>query len=98
MPGGDQTGPNGMGPLTGRGLGPCGRGLRQGFGRGQGRGMGFRRGFGRGVGFGRAAPVYEAPGTEKEMLEQETKAIEEEQKVLKQEQDAIKKRLEEIKE
>jgi hypothetical protein len=32
MPGYDQTGPNGAGPMTGRGLGPCGRGL--GFGRG----------------------------------------------------------------
>ena len=27
MPGGDGTGPLGEGPLTGRGLGPCGRGL-----------------------------------------------------------------------
>ena len=24
MPGGDRTGPEGRGPLTGRGLGPCG--------------------------------------------------------------------------
>lgn len=30
MPYRDQTGPSGYGPLTGRGLGPCGRGL---FGR-----------------------------------------------------------------
>ena len=27
MPGGDGTGPRGEGPMTGRGLGPCGRGL-----------------------------------------------------------------------
>ncbi len=35
MPNMDRTGPNGLGPLTGRGLGPCGRGrgFRQGFGR-----------------------------------------------------------------
>ena len=42
MPSGDRTGPLGEGPLTGRGLGPCGRGLRRGFGRGYGfRAMGF---------------------------------------------------------
>ena len=35
MPWRDGTGPEGKGPLTGRGLGPCGRGF--------GRGMGFRR-------------------------------------------------------
>lgn len=29
MPGLDRTGPRGLGPLTGRGLGPCGRGLRR---------------------------------------------------------------------
>lgn len=36
MPGRDGTGPLGLGPLTGRGLGPCGRGLafRRGFGAG----------------------------------------------------------------
>jgi len=38
MPGGDRTGPQGMGPMTGRGLGYCG---------GQG-GPGGRRGGGRG--------------------------------------------------
>ena len=43
MPGQDGTGPLGQGPLTGRGLGPCGCGMRRGFGRGYGRGFGFRR-------------------------------------------------------
>ena len=33
MPGYDGRGPLGTGPI-GRGFGPCGRGLRQGFGRG----------------------------------------------------------------
>ncbi len=37
MPGQDRTGPMGAGALSGRGLGPCGRGA----------GFGFRRGFGR---------------------------------------------------
>ena len=71
MPGGDGTGPGGMGPMTGRAAGFCagynvpgyanpvgGRGY---FGFGRGRGMG--RGFGRGFGGGRAGygfPVYGA--------------------------------------
>jgi len=70
MPGGDGTGPAGMGPMSGRAAGYCagysvpgymnpvmGRGV--GFGRG--RGVGRGRGFGRGMGFGRGrwvAPYY----------------------------------------
>lgn len=63
MPGGNGTGPMGMGPMTGRGAGYCagygvpgymnpvgGRGGGFGFGR---RGAGFGHGFGRGFGFGR---------------------------------------------
>ncbi|MBW2991270.1 DUF5320 domain-containing protein [Candidatus Woesearchaeota archaeon] len=44
MPGRDGSGPQGEGPSSGRGLGPCGRGLarRRGFGRGLGRGFGLR--------------------------------------------------------
>ena len=34
MPYQEGTGPLGRGPLTGRGFGPCGRGLRRGFGGG----------------------------------------------------------------
>jgi hypothetical protein len=41
MPNMNGTGPQGMGAMTGRGLGPCGSVMR----RGCGRGMGFRRGF-----------------------------------------------------
>ncbi len=40
MPNFDRTGPRGMGPMTGRGMGYCGRG--RGFGRGYGRGYGYR--------------------------------------------------------
>ncbi len=47
MPALDQTGPWGMGPLTGRGLGPCAGGLAFGWGRG------WHRGFGRGWGLAR---------------------------------------------
>lgn len=44
MPYKDGTGPQGQGPLTGRGFGPCGdgRGLGRGFGGGRGLGRGFR--------------------------------------------------------
>jgi hypothetical protein len=104
MPRGDQTGPNGEGPMTGRGMGYCNGYDRPGFanfGRGRGMGRGFRHGFRRGFGFRRApvTPVYREPTKEDEaqFLEEETKAIEEEQKVLKEELDAIKKRLAELK-
>ena len=77
MPGGDRTGPAGLGPMTGRSAGYCagypvpgymnpiaGRG-RGGFGlgRGGGRGRGFGRGWGRGFsGYGAAYPyAYGSP-------------------------------------
>lgn len=48
MPAFNQTGPAGYGPGTGRGMGPCGRGMayQRGFP------QGYCRGFGRGRGFG----------------------------------------------
>lgn len=68
MPAGDRTGPEGRGPLTGRGRGNCGtpyqkaqaplpsvneRGMGQGtFGPGRGLGRGPGRGFGYGPGRG----------------------------------------------
>ena len=45
MPGGDRTGPLGLGPGTGWGRGPCFGFGAPGFNYG-GRGRGFRRGFG----------------------------------------------------
>ena len=97
MPGGDGTGPRGYGPLTGRGLGPCGRGLafRRGFGRGFGRI--FRRGF-----WNRARPIepYQpqqlTKEQEKQYLEEDLKSIDEEKKLLENEKESIKKRLEEL--
>lgn len=58
MPAGDRTGPWGLGPRTGRGLGYCAGFPAPGFmfpGSyfGFGRGIDFRRGFGRGLGRGR---------------------------------------------
>jgi hypothetical protein len=43
MPKYDGTGPRGMGPRTGWGMGPCGGG----YGWGRGMGMGMRSGYGR---------------------------------------------------
>ena len=65
MPRGDRRGPEGMGPMTGRGLGYCAGFEQPGFmadepprgGAGYGRGYGFRgrgrMGFGPGFGYGR---------------------------------------------
>jgi hypothetical protein len=73
MPFGDRTGPQGLGPMTGRAAGHCagysvpgyanpvpGRGWGRGFGggRGWGRGFGGGRGWGRGFGWG---PPWGAP-------------------------------------
>jgi hypothetical protein len=71
MPGGDRTGPMGMGPMTGRAAGYCasypipgymnpygGRlGLGFGWGRGRGRGFGWRR-----IGFPYGAMAYAPNG------------------------------------
>ena len=52
MPGGDRTGPWGLGPMTGRGLGYCAGYSSPGFTKGIPRGRGFGRGGGRGFGRG----------------------------------------------
>jgi len=46
MPWGDRTGPLGLGPMTGRGLGYCAGFSTPGYTKGPG--LGFGRGFGRG--------------------------------------------------
>ena len=109
MPGGDRTGPQGMGPMTGRGLGYCtgynspgyaNPGPRRFFGRGFGRGFGWRRW---NIPVERVVPVYptqpQQPTKEQEvtMLENDAKTVETEQKALNQELEAIKKRIEELK-
>lgn len=74
MPRGDRSGPNGMGPMTGRGAGFCngfnapgymnsGAGFGYGMGRGRGFGgryNGFGVGYGAGRGYGMAAVPYNA--------------------------------------
>ena len=59
MPRGDRTGPAGMGPMTGRGVGFCAGYAVPGYanpvgGRGYGMGFGRGRGMGRGRGWSRA--------------------------------------------
>ncbi|MFX1436442.1 MAG: DUF5320 domain-containing protein [Promethearchaeota archaeon] len=70
MPGGDRTGPRGLGPRTGRSLGYCagfdtpgytkgpGMGLGRGWGRGWGIGYGRGFGYGRGRGWWYRGPIY----------------------------------------
>jgi len=99
MPWGDGTGPMGMGPRTGRGLGYCsgfnspgfvkgpGWGFGRGFGWGWGRGRGF--GWGRGRGFGWR--WFWAMGGFPEDLPPE-----EEKEILKAEAESLRRRLEEI--
>jgi len=76
MPRGDKTGPMGMGPMTGRGFGPCGLGL------------GWRRGFGMGRGMGRCFG-WNRPQTKKDQLKalaDYKKALKEELEVVKKEE------------
>jgi hypothetical protein len=81
MPGQDRTGPAGMGPMTGRGLGSCGSGLRRGFGCGFGRGVGRRF-------------TTQTPQLTKE---QEKKILEAELAEIEAEKDEVSKRLKELK-
>jgi len=74
MPGQDQTGPAGIGPGTGRGMGPCGRGMT--YGRGFGRGFGRGRGFGAGIYGNYVEPEPLSKEAQKQLLEAELKRIE----------------------
>lgn len=72
MPAQDKTGPLGEGPLTGRGLGPCGRGLRRGLGRGFGNGLGLIR--------TTRQPLELSKDQEKKILHEELDCLKEETK------------------
>ena len=61
------TGPQGQGAMTGRGLGPCGGGMRRGCGRGFGRGFGWRA---------RTEPLNLTKAQEKKILEAELTELE----------------------
>lgn len=72
MPRFDETGPLGYGPRTGRGLGPCGLGLRRGF-----YGLGLRRRV------WTEKDELAALEEEEKILEEELKAVREEKQTLK---------------
>jgi len=68
MPRQDGTGPQGMGALTGRGLGPCRNGMRREcYGRGFGKGFGFRAKY--------STPITLTNDEEKKILEEELEEI-----------------------
>jgi hypothetical protein len=73
MPRLDGTGPQGQGPMTGRGMGNC-RGVGRGF---LGRGFGFGRGFGRWCPFANNTQAL-TKEEQKKLLLEEKEAIEQE--------------------
>ena len=87
MPGGDGTGPQGLGSGTGWGRGPCGAGMMRGF---RGRGFGFRR-----MAVAPAAPVYREPIELSK--EEKIKILEADRTDIEAELEAVKKEMEEIK-
>lgn len=78
MPAFDKTGPQGQGPMTGRGMGPCGGGRRMGFGRCRGYGRGLGRYFG-----------WNAPQTKEEKVED----VQAYKKALQEEMEEVEKEL-----
>ena len=111
MPGGDRTGPSGMGSMTGRGAGYCagysapgsinpvfGRGYGMGFGRGPG--VGFRGGRGGRWGVPYAGYAYGAPYAPSYSFaptpEQETSALRNQAQYFEDTLEEIKKRIKEL--
>ena len=84
MPAFDKTGPQGQGPMTGRGMGHCvgGRGMRVGFG---GRCRGYGRGLGRYFGWNEPQTKEE----KKEDLQTYRKALEEELEDVRKEMEEV---------
>ena len=92
MPGGDGTGPEGLGPMTGRGLGYCTGYNRPGYASPR-----FGRGwFGRGRGWGRGYYARPARGFWQNYPYAAPSASGEEVDVLKDEADALKEELKAI--
>jgi len=99
MPGGDRTGPQGVGPRTGRGMGYCSDSDQPGF---TNQAPGFRGGFGfgrGGTGRGWRHRYYATgvPGWVPLTPEQETADLKAQADWLKGQLDTIQKRIEEIK-
>lgn len=104
MPGGDRTGPAGLGPMTGRAAGYCSGYSAPGYANPvPGRGAGFGRGWGWGFGWRRAGypyRAYQGYGTsypERMPTGREVDVLEEQAEALESELNRIKKRLKELK-
>lgn len=103
MPRHDRTGPVGMGPMTGRGLGGCSADEQaiagndaRGFGCGAGRG-GRPRGGGRGRCFGGGrGRMFGAPQPVEMTVEQELASLENQAALLEEQASATKSRIEEL--
>jgi len=89
MPAMNGTGPQGQGPMSGRGLGPCGQGM--GWRGKSGFGGGWRQGFSRGMGkfFGWNLPQSKVD--QKQSLANYKKALEDELEVVKKEEEDLNK-------
>jgi uncharacterized protein DUF5320 len=92
MPRGDKTGPQGLGSMTGRGMGSCtgneNPGNNSSTRTGRGRGRGFFGGFGQGgaKGFGRGTGRFQDQNseTEKNGLEDEVSMLKGQMKILEE--------------
>lgn len=80
------TGPMGMGPGTGRGMGPCGGGFKRGFAP-----RGFGRA-GRGAGFFGWMRKQWTEKEEKELLEQEEEDLKKELEEIRKEKEELEKK------
>ena len=109
MPRGDRTGPNGMGPMTGRAAGFCAGLEAPGFANpiaGRGQGQGFGGGFGGRGGRGRRNMFYATgmPGWMRDgsavapvqNVQAETQALQQQATMLQEQLDAITRRLAEV--
>ena len=79
MPRGDQTGPEGAGPMTGRGMGVCAENNTPGVFR---RGIGFGRRMGRGFRNRFSQPVQQIQPAEIESLQKQLSQLEQQLKTL----------------
>lgn len=107
MPGGDRTGPQGFGPMTGRAAGFCAGFPAPGYinsvgGRGMGMGMGYRRGMGRGGGGrgrgwgARADYGFSGPAVQMPTAKQELDSLKQQADFLQDSLKEINKRIEEV--
>ena len=103
MPRGNRMGPDGMGPMSGRGLGYCADYNRPGFANdfprcGAGFGRGYNRFSGRGLGWNRVNNDYTASIPKAYSKEDELTLLKQQSEDLQNALNSINKRIEEIKE